>query len=90
MRHEGWDTVRSLKPWQGKSRCRGRVRTTDIPVRGSNPTSAIRLTLSRLGRPGSIPALVLPSGGMAVRHWKGATAELSFTLRLGESFPQCL
>ncbi|KAG5452098.1 hypothetical protein CSKR_107924 [Clonorchis sinensis] len=30
---------------------------------------------SRLEQPGSIPALVLPSGGMAVRHRKGATAE---------------
>ncbi|GAA50477.1 hypothetical protein CLF_104592 [Clonorchis sinensis] len=30
---------------------------------------------SRLGQPGSIPALVLPSGGMAVGHRKGATAE---------------
>ncbi|KER26717.1 hypothetical protein T265_06079 [Opisthorchis viverrini] len=28
-----------------------------------------------LGRPGSIPALMLPSGGMAARHRKGATAE---------------
>ncbi|KER24600.1 hypothetical protein T265_07791 [Opisthorchis viverrini] len=34
-----------------------------------------RLLLSRLGQPGSIPALVLPSGGMAARHRKGATAE---------------
>ncbi|KAG5452702.1 hypothetical protein CSKR_102129 [Clonorchis sinensis] len=33
---------------------------TDRKVRGSNPTSASRLPLSRLGRPGSIPALVLP------------------------------
>ncbi|KAG5453011.1 hypothetical protein CSKR_109430 [Clonorchis sinensis] len=41
---------------------------TDRNVRGSNPTSASRLPLSRLGQPGSIPALVLPSGGMAVRH----------------------
>ncbi|KAG5454635.1 hypothetical protein CSKR_106027 [Clonorchis sinensis] len=39
------------------------------------PTSASRLPLSRLGQPGSIPALVQPSGGMAVRHRKGATAE---------------
>ncbi|KER30408.1 hypothetical protein T265_03143 [Opisthorchis viverrini] len=30
---------------------------------------------SRFGQPDSIPALVLPSGGMAVRHQKGATAE---------------
>ncbi|KAG5455256.1 hypothetical protein CSKR_106438, partial [Clonorchis sinensis] len=44
-------------------------------VRGSNPASASRLPLSRLGQPGSIPALVLPSGGMAARHRKGATAE---------------
>ncbi|KAG5444076.1 hypothetical protein CSKR_104237 [Clonorchis sinensis] len=48
---------------------------TDRKVRGSNPTSASRLPLSRLGQPGSIPALVQPSGGMAVRHRKGATAE---------------
>ncbi|KER33661.1 hypothetical protein T265_00547 [Opisthorchis viverrini] len=44
-------------------------------VRRSNPTSATRLPLSRLGQPGSIPALVVPSGGMAARHRKGATAE---------------
>ncbi|KER27792.1 hypothetical protein T265_05220 [Opisthorchis viverrini] len=47
----------------------------DQKVRGSNPTSASRLPLSRPGRPGSIPALVLPSGSMAVRHRKGVTAE---------------
>ncbi|KAG5442537.1 hypothetical protein CSKR_108732 [Clonorchis sinensis] len=47
----------------------------DRKVRGSNPTSASRLLLSRLGQPGSIPALVLPSSGMATRHRKGATAE---------------
>ncbi|KAG5454543.1 hypothetical protein CSKR_104900 [Clonorchis sinensis] len=52
---------------------------TDRKVRGSNPASASRLPLSRLGQPGSIPALVLPSGGMAARHRKGATAE-----RLGQ------
>ncbi|GAA51219.1 histone H2A, partial [Clonorchis sinensis] len=33
------------------------------------------LRFRRLGQPGSIPALVLPSGNMAVRHRKGATAE---------------
>ncbi|KAG5450703.1 hypothetical protein CSKR_102923 [Clonorchis sinensis] len=49
-------------------------------VRGSNPTSASRLPLSRLGQPGSISALVLPSGGMAARHRKGVTAE-RFLLR---------
>ncbi|KAG5452306.1 hypothetical protein CSKR_106735, partial [Clonorchis sinensis] len=50
---------------------------TDRKVRGSNPTSASRLPLSRLGQPGSIPALVLPSGGMAARHRKVVTAEQS-------------
>ncbi|KER24060.1 hypothetical protein T265_08192 [Opisthorchis viverrini] len=47
---------------------------TDRKVRGSNPTSATRLPLSRLRQPGSIPALVPPSCGMAARHRKGATA----------------
>ncbi|KER22525.1 hypothetical protein T265_14831, partial [Opisthorchis viverrini] len=41
---------------------------TDRKVRGSNPTSASRLPLSRLGHPGSITGLVLPSGSMAARH----------------------
>ncbi|KER32978.1 hypothetical protein T265_12710, partial [Opisthorchis viverrini] len=40
-------------------------------VRGSNPTSASRLHLSRLGQPGSIPGLALPSAGMAARHREG-------------------
>ncbi|KAG5455047.1 hypothetical protein CSKR_100956 [Clonorchis sinensis] len=44
--------------------------STDRKVRGSNPTSASRLPLSRLGQPGSILALVHPSGGMAARHRK--------------------
>ncbi|KER29480.1 hypothetical protein T265_13362, partial [Opisthorchis viverrini] len=47
----------------------------DRSVRGSNPTSASRLPLSRLGQPGSIPAFVRPSGSMAIRHRKGVTAE---------------
>ncbi|GAA55779.1 Ras-related GTP-binding protein D, partial [Clonorchis sinensis] len=50
---------------------------TDRKVRGSNPTSNSRLPLSRLGQPGSIAALVLPSDGMAVWHRKGVTAGLS-------------
>ncbi|KER31580.1 hypothetical protein T265_02218 [Opisthorchis viverrini] len=48
---------------------------TDRKVRGSNPTSVSRLFLSRLGQPGSIPALVPPWGGMVARHRKDATAE---------------
>ncbi|KAG5454304.1 hypothetical protein CSKR_113991 [Clonorchis sinensis] len=47
----------------------------DRKVRASNPTSASRLPLSRLGQPDSIPTLVQPSGGTAVRQRKGATAE---------------
>ncbi|KAG5452387.1 hypothetical protein CSKR_100803 [Clonorchis sinensis] len=47
---------------------------TDWKIRGSNPNSASRLLLTRLGRPDSISALVLPSGGLAARHRKGATA----------------
>ncbi|KAG5447303.1 hypothetical protein CSKR_110147 [Clonorchis sinensis] len=48
---------------------------TDRKVRGSNPTSASRLPLFRLGQPASIPALVLPSGCMAARHQKSVAAE---------------
>ncbi|KAG5453508.1 ELMO domain-containing protein 3 [Clonorchis sinensis] len=31
-KHEGWDTARLPKPRQGKSRGRGRIRSTDLPV----------------------------------------------------------
>ncbi|KER21663.1 hypothetical protein T265_10066 [Opisthorchis viverrini] len=48
---------------------------TDRKVLGSRSTSAFRNPLSRLGQPGSIPALVLPSGSRTSRHWKGVTAE---------------
>ncbi|KAG5450474.1 hypothetical protein CSKR_103768 [Clonorchis sinensis] len=44
----------------------------DRKIRGLKPTSASRL-LSRFGQPSSIPALVLPSGGMAARQRKGTT-----------------
>ncbi|KAG5453756.1 Mothers against decapentaplegic 2 [Clonorchis sinensis] len=36
---------------------------TDRNARGSNPTSASRIPLSRLGQLGSIPAIALPPGG---------------------------
>ncbi|KER27841.1 hypothetical protein T265_13714, partial [Opisthorchis viverrini] len=49
---------------------------TEQKVHGSNPTSGSRLSLPRLEQPGSSTALVLPSGGMAIRNLKGATAEL--------------
>ncbi|KER21750.1 hypothetical protein T265_09989 [Opisthorchis viverrini] len=55
---------------------------TDRKVRGSNPTSVSRLPLSRLGQPGSIPALVPPSVGMVARHRKGATTERLFIIFL--------
>ncbi|KER20930.1 hypothetical protein T265_15213, partial [Opisthorchis viverrini] len=48
---------------------------TDRKVYGSNPNCASQLPLSTLGQPGSIPILVQPSGGIAVSHRKGATAE---------------
>ncbi|KER31074.1 hypothetical protein T265_02636 [Opisthorchis viverrini] len=41
---------------------------SDRKVRGSNPTSASRLSLSRLGQSGNIPDLVLLSGGMAAKY----------------------
>ncbi|KER23080.1 hypothetical protein T265_14717, partial [Opisthorchis viverrini] len=44
-------------------------------VCGSNPISASRLQLSKLGQPGSLPAITLPSGGMATRHRKSVTDE---------------
>ncbi|KER26379.1 hypothetical protein T265_06362 [Opisthorchis viverrini] len=57
---------------------------TDRKVRGSNPTSASRLPLSRLGQPDSTPALVPPSCSMADRHQK----EREFTDRkVGGSNP---
>ncbi|KER28415.1 hypothetical protein T265_13578, partial [Opisthorchis viverrini] len=76
---EGTFSSFNLTPDPQLRKCRTkevvRARITNLKVRGSNPTSATRLPLSRLGQPGSIPALVLPSGGMAARHRKGATAE---------------
>ncbi|KAG5443599.1 hypothetical protein CSKR_102498 [Clonorchis sinensis] len=48
---------------------------SDRTIHGSNPTSASRLPLSRLGEPDSIPDHVLPWCGMVVRHWNGTTAE---------------
>ncbi|KAG5443321.1 hypothetical protein CSKR_107286 [Clonorchis sinensis] len=47
----------------------------DRKVRGSNPTSASRLLLSRLGQSGSILGLVPPSAGIAARHRRSATPE---------------
>ncbi|GAA53634.1 hypothetical protein CLF_110655 [Clonorchis sinensis] len=35
-KHEGWDTARSPKPRQEKSRCSGRVRTLDLPPERQN------------------------------------------------------
>ncbi|KAG5445779.1 hypothetical protein CSKR_114032 [Clonorchis sinensis] len=64
----------------------------DRKVRGSNPTSASRLPLSRFGQPGSISALVQPSGGMTVRHRRGATGERFLLCQRGNlavSQPSC-
>ncbi|KAG5441132.1 hypothetical protein CSKR_102768, partial [Clonorchis sinensis] len=72
-----WAEIRAIRPLSMGARWRKWLEPefTDRKVHGSNPTSASRLPLSRLGQPGSIPALLLPSGGMAARHQKGATAE---------------
>ncbi|KER32952.1 LOW QUALITY PROTEIN: hypothetical protein T265_12705, partial [Opisthorchis viverrini] len=59
---------------------------TDRKVRGSNPISAPRVPLSRLGQPGSIPALELPSGGMVPRHREGPTSERFTPLRRCTAF----
>ncbi|KAG5446404.1 hypothetical protein CSKR_113270 [Clonorchis sinensis] len=54
-------------PWPNWEMARWLERDfTDRKVRGPNPTSPSQLPLSRLGQPGSISALVLPSGGMEV------------------------
>ncbi|KAG5445925.1 hypothetical protein CSKR_111965 [Clonorchis sinensis] len=41
--------------------------------------SSVWREVQALGQPGSISALVLPSGGMAARHQKGVTAEQFFS-----------
>ncbi|KAG5449242.1 hypothetical protein CSKR_100666 [Clonorchis sinensis] len=51
-------------------------------VQSLRDNSASRLPLSRLGQPGNIPTLLLPSGGMAARHRKGVTDERFFLGRL--------
>ncbi|KER28480.1 hypothetical protein T265_04704 [Opisthorchis viverrini] len=57
--------------------------TVRIRVRGSNPSCVSGPSLSRLGQTSTIPALVLPSGGNALRHRKGATNERFSFLCLG-------
>ncbi|KER30937.1 LOW QUALITY PROTEIN: hypothetical protein T265_13077 [Opisthorchis viverrini] len=49
--------------------------THDTFFHSPNPTSVSRLPLSGPGQPGSISAPVIPSGSMATRHRKAATAE---------------
>ncbi|KER20828.1 hypothetical protein T265_10703 [Opisthorchis viverrini] len=50
------------------------IRSANLPT-GRSVVQTSRLPVSRLRQAGSIPALVLYSSGMAVRHRKGATAE---------------
>ncbi|KER22016.1 hypothetical protein T265_09808 [Opisthorchis viverrini] len=68
------DVVNSGKMDQGSERG-----FTDQKFHGSNGTSASRHPLSKLQKPDSIPALVLPSGGMTVTHRKGTTSPSSST-----------
>ncbi|KAG5448110.1 hypothetical protein CSKR_106390 [Clonorchis sinensis] len=60
-------SLASLHPLRG---CAKRV------LRGTLTYGARDQTSDQFTYHGNIPALVLPSGGMAVRHRKGATAEL--------------
>ncbi|KAG5441238.1 hypothetical protein CSKR_102452 [Clonorchis sinensis] len=60
---------------------------TDRKVRQSNPTSASRFPLSRLRQPGSIPTLVPPSVGMAVRHQKGCYSWTIFKELISSAYP---
>ncbi|KAG5452055.1 hypothetical protein CSKR_111099 [Clonorchis sinensis] len=46
---------------------------TDQNIHVLNPTPAFRLLLSKLGQPGGVSDLVLPSDGMAVSYRKGVT-----------------
>ncbi|KER22313.1 hypothetical protein T265_09558 [Opisthorchis viverrini] len=57
---------------------------TDWKVPGSDPISTSPFLLSRLGKHGSVPALVIPSGRIAVGHRKGATAEAALSVPLRE------
>ncbi|KAG5447088.1 hypothetical protein CSKR_108814 [Clonorchis sinensis] len=57
---------------------------TDRKVRGSNTTSAPGPPLSSPAQPGSIPALELPSGGMAARHRRRVTAEHRIRMQNGK------
>ncbi|KAG5445311.1 hypothetical protein CSKR_105796 [Clonorchis sinensis] len=59
--------------WCSTFSCLETSQTGDLAgfqVRGSKPTSASRLPLSRLGQPGSTQALMLPLCGMRARHRK--------------------
>ncbi|KER25775.1 hypothetical protein T265_06811 [Opisthorchis viverrini] len=51
-----------------KLRTRISKMTVSVSVRGSNPTSASQIPLSRFGQPGSISALVFPLSDMVARY----------------------
>ncbi|KAG5454637.1 hypothetical protein CSKR_106028 [Clonorchis sinensis] len=50
-------------------------KSTEQKIRVSNPTPTSRLLLSRIGYPGSIPALVLPSDDVVNEHRRGIKAQ---------------
>ncbi|KAG5445916.1 Inositol polyphosphate 4-phosphatase type II [Clonorchis sinensis] len=82
------EQIRWLKLWRCELEMVEWLRRelTARKVPGLNPTPASKLILSRLGKPDSISALVLPSGGMAARHRKGTTAERSlFVITYGKT-----
>ncbi|KAG5453309.1 hypothetical protein CSKR_104414 [Clonorchis sinensis] len=65
--HQTISNAREANPSVGARRLmRLEPESTDWKIRGSNPASASRLPLCRLEQTGSILALVLPSGDMAM------------------------
>ncbi|KER33406.1 LOW QUALITY PROTEIN: hypothetical protein T265_12620 [Opisthorchis viverrini] len=73
--HVTWRPPTASQPWTQVHHMAFRLLTR---LYLSSPSSASRIPLSRRGKPGNIPALVLPLGGMVARHQKGVTAERLF------------
>ncbi|KAG5442427.1 hypothetical protein CSKR_108612 [Clonorchis sinensis] len=70
----GTRTISSFSCWDEMTQWLER-KVIDWKARGSKPTPAPRLFLSRLEQIGSTSALTLPSNGVASRHRKGVTDE---------------
>ncbi|KAG5442615.1 Peptidase inhibitor 16 [Clonorchis sinensis] len=80
-KHEGWDTrilpgCPSLDRGSRETEAVARARIYWPEGSWFKPDICISISLFRLGQPGSIPAPMLPSGGMAPGHQRGVTAEM--------------